>query len=47
MPGHPVQNIAAATQANIVVNYPQTNTLQPNQNISRAEWLKSSFSLSR
>lgn len=32
-----VQNIAAATQANIVVNYPQTNALQPNQNISRGE----------
>ncbi|MCJ8281233.1 MAG: S-layer homology domain-containing protein [Rivularia sp. ALOHA_DT_140] len=37
VPKNAVQNIAAATQANIVVNYPQANILQPNQNITRGE----------
>ncbi|MEM7554738.1 MAG: S-layer homology domain-containing protein [Cyanobacteria bacterium P01_A01_bin.84] len=37
VPASAVDNIAAATQANIVVNHPQVNLLQPNENISRSE----------
>lgn len=37
IPANAINSAAAATQANIVVNYPQANILQPNQNISRSE----------
>ncbi|MDJ0736493.1 MAG: S-layer homology domain-containing protein [Nostocaceae cyanobacterium] len=37
IPANTADKIAAATQANVVVNYPQANMLRPNQNINRSE----------
>jgi S-layer homology domain len=37
IPGYAVSKIAAATQAGLVVNYPNTNALEPNRRATRAE----------
>lgn len=37
IPGYAVNNVAAATQANIVVNYPNINQLNPQTSLTRAE----------
>ncbi|MEO1180342.1 MAG: S-layer homology domain-containing protein, partial [Cyanobacteria bacterium J06636_28] len=37
IPGWAVPKVAAATQASLVVNYPDLNTLKPNQPATRAE----------
>ena len=37
IPNYAIDKVAAATQAGLVVNYPDQNLLKPNQNASRAE----------
>ncbi|MBD2166951.1 S-layer homology domain-containing protein [Calothrix membranacea FACHB-236] len=37
IPSYAVNNVAAATQANIVVNYPEVKQLNPQQSLTRAE----------
>ncbi|WP_413161077.1 S-layer homology domain-containing protein [Capilliphycus salinus ALCB114379] len=37
IPQWAVEKVAAATQAGLVVNYPETSTLNPNQPATRAE----------
>jgi hypothetical protein len=37
IPGYAISKVAAATQAGLVVNYPNTNALEPNRRATRAE----------